>query len=185
VVAGITDSKDLPISTGAYPRANKGGLDAFIAIFSGKGYRKVRSTYFGGTGDDSSGYDGDDVKLDGEGNVWLVGLTKSRDLPTRHALQPEYGGGDGDGFLAAFSPGLTKLCYSTYRGGADRDFFEGIDVSRTGLIFATGLTWSLDLPMSAKSVQKELAPVSVGGRFVNATLLGLHVVGPCHGDQVR
>jgi hypothetical protein len=182
VVAGTTDSKDLPTSAGAYQRANKGGRDAFVAIFEGKGYRKVRSTYWGGSKDEYSGHDGDDVKLDGEGNVWLVGGTMSPDLPTRNALQLEYAGGDGDGFLVAFSPDLAKLCYSTYRGGADGDFLEGLDVSTTGSVFATGLTWSQDLQMTANSVQRALAPVSLDGKFVNATLLGLRVVGPCHGN---
>jgi hypothetical protein len=82
VVAGITDSKDLPTSRGAYQRTNGGGVDAFVAIFEGKGYDNVRSTYFGGSGDDSSGYDGDDIKIDHHGNVWLVGLTTSRHLAT-------------------------------------------------------------------------------------------------------
>lgn len=179
VVAGITDSKDLPTSRGAYQRANGGGLDAFVAIFEGKGYDNVRSTYFGGSGDDSSGYDGDDIKIDKHGNVWLVGLTTSRNLPTQDALQPKYGGGDGDGFLVAFSRQLTTLCYGTYRGGKDRDFFEGLDVSNSDFIYATGLTWSPELPMSANAIQRKLAPVTVGGKFVNATLLGLQTGDSC------
>jgi hypothetical protein len=185
VVAGITDSKDLPTSRGAYQRTNGGGLDAFVAIFEGKGYDNVRSTYFGGSGDDSSGYDGDDIKIDQYGNVWLVGLTTSRDLPTRDGLQPEYGGGDGDGFLVALSRQLTTLCYGTYRGGKDRDFFEGLDVSNSGLIYATGLTWSPELPMFANAIQRELAPVAAGGKFVNATLLGLQIVDSRHAPIIH
>jgi hypothetical protein len=182
IVAGPTDSKDLPISAGAYQRANKGGQDAFVAQFEGKGYRKVSSTYFGGSKDDFSGHDGDDVKVDSEGNVWLVGGTKSLDLPTRNGLQPKYGGGDMDGFLVAFSPELSELCYSTYRGGADQDFLEGLDVSTNGLVYATGVTWSGDLEMTSNSIQNALAPVILDGKFVNATLLGLHVVDPCHAN---
>jgi hypothetical protein len=185
IVAGKTDSKDLPTSVGAYQRTNKGGLDAFVAKFEGKGYRTVRSTYWGGTKDDFSGNDGDDLEVDGEGSVWLVGGTASTDLPTRDALQPKYGGGDLDGFLVAFSPDLTQLCYSTYRGGTDREFLEGLDVSTTGLVYATGVTWSRDLEVSANSVQKALAPVSLDGKFVNATVIGLHVLGPCHRSQTR
>jgi hypothetical protein len=142
-------------------------------------------TYWGGTKDDFSGDDGDDVKVDGEGNIWLVGGTASSDLPTRNALQPVYGGGELDGFLVAFSPDLAELCYSTYRGGTDREFLEGVDISTNGLVYATGVTWSRDLEMSANSVQKALAPVSLDGKFVNATVIGLHVLGPCHGNQTR
>jgi hypothetical protein len=182
IVTGTTDSKDFPTSAGAFQRVNKGGQDAFVARFEGKGYRKIRSTYFGGAKDDFSGHDGDDVKIDGEGNIWFVGGTKSLDLPTRDAPQPKYGGGDMDGFLAAFSPALSELCYSTYRGGADQDFLEGLDVSTTGLVFATGLTWSTDLPMSDNSIQKALAPVSLDEKFVNATLIGLRIVRACRGN---
>jgi hypothetical protein len=180
IVAGTTDSKDLPISPGTFQRVNKGGKDAFLAKFEGKGYRKVRSTYFGGTKDDFSGADGDEVKVDGQGNIWLVGGTASLDLPTQNAFQPVYGGGETDGFLAAFSPDLAKLCYSTYRGGTDRDFLEGIDVASNGLVYATGVTWSGDLQMTSNSTQKDLAPVIFEGKFVNATSLGLHFIDPCH-----
>jgi hypothetical protein len=151
-----------------------------VAKFEGKGYRNVRSTYWGGTKDDFSGHDGDDVKLDCEGNIWLVGGTMSSDLPTRNALQPKYGGGDLDGFLVAFSPDMTKLCFSTYRGGSDREFLEGLDVSKTGLVYATGVTWSQDLQMSSNSVQSALAPVTLDGKSVNATLVGIQVADICH-----
>jgi hypothetical protein len=179
VVAGTTDSNDLPSTGKTYQPSNKGGQDAFVTKFEGKGYRKVRSTYFGGTKDDFSGHDGDDVKVDSGGNIWLVGGTKSLDLPTRNAIQPEYGGGDMDGFVVAFSPELSALCYSTYRGGAAQDFFEGLDVSATGLVYATGLTQSQDLQMTSNSIQKTLAPVILDGKFFNATILGLHIVRPC------
>lgn len=181
VVAGVADSKDLPTSAGAHQRVNKEGQDAFVAEFQGRGYRQVRSTYFGGTKGDSSGGDGDDVKLDAEGNIWFVGWTKSSDLPTRNALQPEYGGGDEDGFIAAFSPDLGKLCYGTYRGGTNQEGLEGLAVSSTGLVYVTGETMSPDLKMFSKSIQDRLSPVSLDGKVVNATVLGLHVVGPCRG----
>jgi hypothetical protein len=183
IVAGASDSKDLPTSARAYQPANKGGRDAFIARFEGAGYRKVRATYFGGTKDDQGGGDGDDVKVDGRGNTWLVGWTKSPDLPTRNALQPEFGGGDTDGFLAAFSPDLAQLCYSTYRGGSATDTLEGVDLSKTGLVFVTGETSSPDLPMPAKSIQNALAPVNVEGiGIVNATVFALQLSEPCQGN---
>src|SRR5712691_1859358 len=39
VVAGITDSSDLPASSDAFQRTARGGLDAFVAKFEGSGYR--------------------------------------------------------------------------------------------------------------------------------------------------
>jgi hypothetical protein len=51
--------------------------------------------------------------------------------------------------VAVFSPRLTRLCYATYRGGADRDLL-GIDMYNTGITLATGLTLSRDLLVSAR-----------------------------------
>ena len=180
VVAGITDSTDLPASNDAFQRTARGGLDTFVAKFEGPGYGAVSLTYFGGTKDDSSGYDGDDIKLDSDGNVWLAGLTASPDLPTRRATQPVYGGGETDGFLAVFSPNLTHLCYATYRGGSDRDILEGLDLSPDGEALVTGLTFSKDLPMPARrTIQRRLSDVRVGARVVNATVFAIRDPAPC------
>lgn len=180
IVAGTTDSKDLPTTAAAYQRNSTGGKDAFIAEFDGKNYRNVRSTYWGGSKDDYTGHDGDPVKVDSEGNIWLVGGTASLDLPARNALQAEYGGGDGDGFLVAFSPDLARVCYSTFRGGSDRDFLEGLDLSKMGLVYATGATWSRNLQMPANATQKVLAPVTDDrGKFVNNMIFGLRLPDPC------
>jgi hypothetical protein len=173
VAAGITNSTDLPVSGNAFQRVAQGGLDAFVTKFEGPGYKTVSSTYFGGTKDDSSGYDGDDIRIDAAGNVWLAGLTASTDLPMRRATQPAYGGGETDGFLAAFSPTLTKLCYATYRGGSDRELLEGLDILADGTVVVTGLTFSKDLSMSPRAVQKTLSDVSVAGRIVNAAVFSL------------
>jgi len=179
VVAGITNSTDLPVARKAFQRSAQGGLDAFVAKLEGPGYQSVSLTYFGGTKDDSSGYDGDDIKVDPAGNVWLVGLTSSRDLPLRDPMQPAYGGGDADGFLAVFPPGLTDLCYATYRGGSDRDLLEGIDLAPDGAVVATGLTFSKDLPMPAHAAQRTLSMVTVAGRVVNAAVLALQAPRGC------
>jgi hypothetical protein len=129
VVAGITDS-------------NHGKKDAFVASFEFRRGRGIRATYFGGAGDDESGYDGGNIKVDRDGNVWLVGITYSSDLPTRNASQPGYGGGNGDGFIAAFDANLKRLCFATYFGDKERNLLEGIAVSPTGLIAATGVSFA-------------------------------------------
>jgi hypothetical protein len=179
IVAGTTDSKDLPNSSGGYQRTNKGGKDAFIAKFEGEDYRNVRSTYWGGSKDDLTGGDGDAVKVDRNGNIWLVGGTSSTDLPIRNGLQKKYGGGTTDGFIASFSPDLERVCYSTYRGGADRDLMEGVDLSKDGLVYVTGVTWSGDLQMSHNAIQKVLSPVNFDGKFVNVTILGFRSPDDC------
>lgn len=180
VVAGITNSSDLPAQKDAFQTSYRGGLDAFVAKFEGAGYRRVRVTYYGGAKDDSSGYDGDDLKVDGMGNVWLVGLTSSTDLPTLNAQQSVYGGGDSDGFLAVFSPTLRQLCYGTYYGGSDADLLEGVDVSSNGSVDVTGVTFSQDLSMSRRTIQGKIAPIFVAGKIANATIFVMRSGDPCH-----
>lgn len=139
VVAGITDSTDLPSTSGAYQRANGGKKDAFLASFRGRHHRDILATYFGGSKDDESGYDGGNIKVDRRGNVWLAGITYSDDLPTRYAPQPQFGGGNGDGFVATFAPDFSSLCFSSYHGGQDRDLLEGLSISPSGLV-TTGVS---------------------------------------------
>ena len=146
VVAGITDSVDLPGTARSYQQANRGKKDAFVASFQLRHGRRL-ATYFGGAADDEGGYDGGNVKVDRDGNVWLVGTTYSDDLPTRNGNQSRYGGGNGDGFVAAFDPLLKRLCFATYFGHKERNLLEGIAVSPTGLVAATGVSFSTHLPL--------------------------------------
>jgi hypothetical protein len=161
--------------------------NTFIAKFAGRDYHHIQATYLGGTQHDFSGADGEDIKVAADGTIWFVGQTSSLDFPTRKATQPRYGGGEADGFIAAFSPDLRRLCYSSYRGGSDRDWMEGLDISGSdSSIFATGATESRDLPMPAKGVQRSLSPVRVDGiGVVNAMVIGLRPGTPCRQNGFR
>lgn len=142
VVVGITDSIDLPGTAESYQPVNHGKKDAFVASLQLRHGRRIRTTYFGGSSDDESGYDGGNVKVDSNSNVWLVGITYSNDLPTRKGSQSQFGGGNGDGFVAAFDPLLKRLCFATYFGDKDRNLLEGIALSSSGLVAATGVTFT-------------------------------------------
>lgn len=185
IIVGTTDASDLTTSANAFQPQNRGGKDVFVARFTGPGYRTVHSTYVGGTRDDGAGGDGDDVKVTPDGSVWLLGWTSSPDFPTQNPMQPSYGGGESDGFIAALSPNLGRLCYSSYSGGSDRDTLEGLAFAKSGsVVFATGVTWSRDVPMGAKTIQKELTGVTLAGKPVDAMLLGLQFTKPCGGGSV-
>jgi len=141
VVVGITDSEDLPGTTASYQAHKRGKRDAFVALFGGADHRRIRVTYLGGSSNDESGYDGGNVKVAPDGNVWIAGITHSDDLPMRNAIQSEYGGGDGDGFVAAFNSELTRLCFASFFGDGERNLLEGLAVSRNGSIAATGVSF--------------------------------------------
>lgn len=136
--AGITDSKDLPTPKKAYQRSLLGGSDAFIARFD-PSLKLARATYFGGSGRDQSGFDGHNIAIRDNGEIVLVGLTDSNDLPvSKEALQPKFGGGELDGFLAVLSADGTQARYVSYVGGPGRDAREGV-VVHGDAVFTTGV----------------------------------------------
>jgi hypothetical protein len=149
VVAGTTSSRDLPVAADAFQGVSKGGLDAFVARFRGTGYHEIRVTYFGGSKDDSSGFDGDDVKVDSAGHVWLVGFTASPDLPGTGGFPLQPGREENRGFVAAFSSSLAKLCFAAYDGGAEGEQLEGLALSTNRQAFATGFSFSREIPAEA------------------------------------
>jgi hypothetical protein len=142
VVGGITGSTDLPGTRGGYQQSRGGKKDAFLASFRGRDLRQIHATYFGGADDDEAGYDGGSIKIDRHGTVWLAGITLSFDLPTRNAVQSRFGGGNANGFVASFSPDLRNLCFSSYYGGAHRTLLEGLATSESGMVAATGVSFS-------------------------------------------
>jgi hypothetical protein len=70
--------------------------DAYVAKLNAKGSRLVFSSYLGG----SDGEFSNALALDHVGNVHMAGLTDSRDFPLVKPLQPNYGGGTADVFVA-------------------------------------------------------------------------------------
>lgn len=123
-IAGQTDSPDLPGAQRGYQKANQGAVDAFLARIGGP------TTYFGGSGKDEAGYDGQNIAIDAHGDVWLAGMTYSADLPAEGA----FGGGDGDGFIAKFAPALNKVLFASYSGSPAREVGEGIAIIPGGAV---------------------------------------------------
>lgn len=95
-----------------------GGGDTFVARIGGP------ATYFGGSQKDEAGYDGQNIAVDPHGDLWLAGMTYSADLPAKG----EYGGGEGDGFIAKFAPSLDKVRFASYSGSPARELGEGIAI---------------------------------------------------------
>lgn len=141
-VAGTTDSTNLPGTTGSYQSRNHGKKDIFLASIHIRRHRRVRTTYLGGSKDDESAYEGGDIKVDRNGNVWVAGITYSEDLPTRNASQAQFGGGNGDGFVVVFDPNLKRLCFGSYFGDSGRNLLEGLAISPSGLVALTGVSFS-------------------------------------------
>jgi hypothetical protein len=72
-----------------------------------------------------------------------------------------------DGFIAAFSPDGSKLCYGTYAGGDGHDTLEGVAIGQ-GKVYASGITASANLRQRGWQVQ-----AGYGGGPFDAFVVGL------------
>lgn len=118
---------------------NRGNFDAFVAKLNISGSQLVYSTYLGGASDDL----GFGIALDGTGNAYVVGDTRSTDFNTKTPLQAANRGGL-DAFVTKINSGGSDLVYSTYLGGSGEDLASSIALDTAGNAYITGYTSSND-----------------------------------------
>jgi hypothetical protein len=110
----------------------------------------VYSTYIGGSGTDR-GYA---IAVDGSGNAYVTGYTRSTDYNvTPGAFQTTYGGGLEDVFVTKLNATGTALVYSTYIGGIIDDYGTAIAVDGSGNAYVTGYTSSTDYDVTPGAFQ--------------------------------
>lgn len=157
-VTGATGSTNFPVTPGAFQTSCRAGCalwEAFVSKFNTTGTALAYSTYLGG----SYGDLGIGIAVDGSGNAYVTGTTKSIDFPiTPGAFQTTCNGGancdpDGDAFVTEFNPTGSALVYSTYLGGSYTDSGYGIAVDSSGNAYVTGATSSGDFPVTAGAFQ--------------------------------
>jgi hypothetical protein len=147
-VTGGTSSTDFPTMSPLQPSFG-GGEDGFVAKINPSGSALVYSTYLGGSGQEI-GYG---IAVDSTGNAYVSGYTTSTDFPTMNPLQPSYGGGYYDAFVAKINPAGSAFVYSTYLGGSQQDVGSGIAVDSAGNAYVTGNTQSADFPTTPGAFQ--------------------------------
>ncbi len=121
---------------------------------------------------------GNGIALDGSGNIYIAGHTYADDFPV---LNPAFGGynANSDGFISKLNSTGTALIYSTYIGGSNFDYLQGLAVDSTGAAWATGNTTSIDFPLLAPyqnalagSNDAVVVKLSPSGTLVYSTYLG-------------
>jgi YVTN family beta-propeller protein len=151
-VVGQTQSTNFPgVTSSSMQAANAGGSDAFVTKISPAGTAIVYSTYLGGTGSDAAYA----IAVDSSGNAFVVGQTSSTSFPgvNSNSVQPTYGGGTANGFVAELNAAGTALVYSTFLGGNGYDLPVGIALDSTGNAYVTGYTSSTNFPVSSAPFQ--------------------------------
>lgn len=147
-VAGTTSSRDFPVTPGAFQTAHGGGQnDGFIAKLDPLGSTLVYSTYFGGSGNEGILA----LRIDSNGDAYVTGLADSANLPKAGALQPNYGGGSYDAFVARLNRTGAALVYSTLLGGDGRDIAINMAVDASGSAYITGYTDSTNFPVTPQA----------------------------------
>lgn len=154
VIAGRTNSTNFPVVSAFQVHLGTGGTwypasDAFVTKFDSTG-EIVFSTYLGGS-DESE--DASDVAVDADGNIYVVGTTRSVDFPLVRALRTSMGSLRPDAFVAKFNS-TGAILFSTYLGGSNSDHASGIALNSEGDIYITGSTLSDDF--STVSALQEL-----------------------------
>jgi hypothetical protein len=178
VIAGETRSPDFPVTQNAYQRTYRGGQDCFIALLDSGGSALSYSSYVGGTGFE----DLFNMTLDRHGNVYITGLTDSRDYPvTSRAYQRSYGGGEDDIFVSKFNLSDYRLEFSTFIGGYDYDEGYTICTDASSNVYVGGLTNSGNFPVTKDAFQpgpnagdQGVVAVldSTGARYLYGTYVG-------------
>jgi hypothetical protein len=164
-IVGTIASDVLPSTSGAFqPRYNNAVctaagapgsgslprvpcLDVFILKLTRDG-QIAYATYFGGSGLDEVHA----VIVDRAGAAIIGGLTRSVDLPTARAVQPECKSGFaplacGDAFIAKLDPTGSSLVFATYLGGTDTEIINSLAVDDAGLVYAAGSITGSGLPV--------------------------------------
>jgi uncharacterized repeat protein (TIGR02543 family) len=131
VVAGETTSPNFPLLN-PIQNARRGPSDAFVQRFTLN--ELSVSTLLGGSGSDRI----QALSWFPTKSIIAAGSTNSAD--------PNYGGGDSDGFHAVFPADLSRLNRFTYFGGSGSDEAFAIAVDTIGDISIAGRTTSRNLP---------------------------------------
>ena len=130
-------SNDFPTTSGSHSTTNFGNQDAVVFKMNPTLTTLDWSTYFGGSGNDA-GYS---IRLAPNGNIYICGGTASNNIgTTTGVVNPTYGGGNYDGYIASFNGNNGMLLASTYLGTGSYDQAFILEVDSDGDVYTVGQT---------------------------------------------
>ncbi|MFY9221048.1 MAG: SBBP repeat-containing protein [Blastocatellia bacterium] len=138
---GVTDSRNFP-AINPLQSTNSGDSDGFITKISATGNVVNFSTYFGGSSFDNI----TSIAVDNTSNIYLTGVTNSRDFTIVNAMQLSKSTSL-DAFVSKLNPTGSNLVYSTYLGGNGDDQANSLSLDPDNNVYLTGVTTSTDFPL--------------------------------------
>ena len=146
LITGITNSADFPIANTSYDRTYNGNQDIFIIKLNNELSSVLSSTFLGGRSVDGHRCDVS-INTDEYDNIYVSGMTGSRDFPTtQNSYSDSYFGGGSDFFIAKFDNNITSLKASTFFGGSENEEWAHVLLDDDTNVFVGGFTSSSDLP---------------------------------------
>lgn len=150
-VTGYTDSGDFPVTRGAYQTAAPAYNNAFVTKLNSAGSGLQYSTFLGGSNQDG----GISIAVNGAGEVYLTGSTRSADFPVTFNAYDDTYNGAGDAFLLKLTPApLYDPSASTFLGGSFDDAGIAVAVDSGGGAYIAGRTHSSNFPTSFSPYDK-------------------------------
>jgi len=149
-VTGRTSSTETSFPATVGPDLTYNGAgdnDAFVVKINAAGTALVYAGFIGGSSDDI----GSGIAVDGAGRAYVTGSTGSTQTSFPVTVGPDltFNGVAGtDAFVARVNAAGTALDYCGYIGGSGGEGGNGIAVDGAGNAYVTGLTFSLNLPVT-------------------------------------
>ncbi|MHA1978247.1 MAG: SBBP repeat-containing protein [Candidatus Hodarchaeales archaeon] len=145
IVAGYTQSTDLPTTPDAWDSSYNGNEDYFIAKISPNGSDLLFLTYLGGT---SNEYMIGSVLLDNSDNIYITGLSHSSDYPTTSDALNTSLIGDADSIVTKLSANGSVLLYSSFIGANHGSWIDDAILDQgTNELYLVGTAHGPDFPL--------------------------------------
>ena len=147
--------------------------DAFVSVINSDATDFLYSTYLGGDSPDK----GHDIAVDSQGNITVIGSTRSQDFPIQSAQQASCPSGvetrpgfdscwSQEVFVSKIHGATGAFIYSTFLGGTEQlvgdsvgyDVAYGLETDNAGNAYLAGYTASHQFP-----IKDALQPVQGGG----------------------
>lgn len=173
LVAGCTQSDDLPLTAGAFQRRKASsmpsGYDLFLAQLSSSGQLQWASYCGGNDNEDVFG-----LTIDRQSNCYLVGHTSSDDFPAsapRPTIVSSKRSASQDVFVLKLSPQRTPL-WVYFLGGTSTEVATGAVCDREGNIYVCGYTQSSDFPTAGTGIYQSIKTAANDGFLCKLDGLG-------------